>query len=122
MKMNEISVEEAVESAKRYKYALIYEISDMYFGSTEAMKVLDLSECIEAFFFDETGEIHIYHTEDGIRAMEYIEEADNTVIEKLYATNKYRGEGVQNVIVREYLEADEDGQMCVVFSRLAGVR
>ena len=53
MKMNEISVEEAVESAKRYKYALIYEISDMYFGSTEAMKVLDLSECIEAFFFDE---------------------------------------------------------------------
>ena len=88
----------------------------------EAMKVLDLSECIEAFFFDETGEIHIYHTEDGIRAMEYIEEADNTVIEKLYATNKYRGEGVQNVIVREYLEADEDGQMCVVFSRLAGVR
>ena len=91
------------EHASEYTYALVYMISELILCRTQELPNLDWTECMEARFFDEDKELHIYE-EDG----------------KLQAVKVTEGAG-KLLCVREYYAYDEDGQAYVSLTRLAGI-
>ena len=117
--------------AEKCEYALLYKIE-----SIDLVKISDdvnieelLDECYEARFFDEEREVRMLRAEDDADMMGEFEAA---VLEeagvgscirqdkKYVLANRYKGSG-KAVIIRQYLIPDDDGQMCVVATRLVGI-
>ena len=117
--------------AEKCEYALLYKIE-----SIDIVKISDdvnidalLDECYEARFFDEEREVRFWREDDdadmtGEFGAAVIEEADAGVCirqdKKYVLANRYKGIG-KSVIIRQYLLPDEDGQMCVMVTRLVGI-
>lgn len=103
-----------------YTYALIYYMSKMVFDRVENLETnINWDECVEAYFFGAEGELHIHSGDDGLLAHEFIEKDDMCIVKRKYyiEQNKFKTMG-KTVTVCEYLEPDDDGQMCVVYKRL----
>ena len=112
-------------------YALLYKIE-----SIDIARISDdvnieelLDECYEARFFDEEREVRFWRDDDdadmtGEFGAAVLEEADAGVCirqdKKYVLANRYKGSG-KAVIIRQYLLPDDDGQMCVVATRLVGI-
>ena len=117
--------------AEKCAYALLYKIE-----SIDLVKISDdvniddlLGECYEARFFDEEREVRLLRDDDdaemtGKFEAAVLEEAGGGSCirqdKKYVLANRYKGSG-KSVIIRQYLIPDDDGQMCVVATRLVGI-
>lgn len=122
-----LSFEEAKEKAEQYPYGLVYLFSEILLGETGIIKdKICWEDCMEARFFSEEGEIHIfdYNGERKAVCVEDKAKEDNFegVFEKNYElAGKFKQTGYQFFKVKEYLGCDEDGQAVVLLTRLAGL-
>lgn len=121
------SVNTALNEIKKYNHALIYKISEaLLIGKEEIQTISDFDEFVDARFFSETGELHLYNdgdlsnTED-IRIIEILENDSDDGKEFDYVDAKYNKRGSGQITVREYLSFDEDGQCVVEMTRLVGI-
>lgn len=77
-------------------------------------------ELLEARFFSEDAELHIFRdSEDELKAVLIRDEFLSDEYETCDV--RYQTQEGKTLIVREYLKADEDGQMCVVLTRAVGI-
>lgn len=117
--------------AEKCANALLYKIEsiDLIKISEEVNIEELLDECYEARFFDEEREVRLLRDDDdaemtGKFGAFVIEEAGaGSCIrqdKKYVLANRYKGNG-KSVIIRQYLIPDDDGQMCVVATRLVGI-
>ena len=123
------SAKEAIETEKEYtyKYALIYLMSEVYLGENNRSD-LPFDEILEARFFDESGELHIYNEEDcWYRSEIRDDEEENTEIHKeIYPVSgeifhEQEENGPIRLEVWKYLNYEEDGQIYVERTRCAGI-
>lgn len=116
-----ITREQAIDGIKKYKYALIYMISEQIFDNADNIDNLNWDECLEARFFDQQGEIHIFKTEGELKAVETKNAI--TMSSNIYSieiSDKYSNIG-KTLSVMQYLDQDSDGQVFVVGTRLYNV-
>lgn len=125
--VRDISLEEAKQRAEQYSYGLVYLFDEILLGKTEKIKhQICWEDCMEARFFSEQGELHIfdYNGEKKAVCVEENAEADSnkSVFEKSYPlAGKFQKDGYHTFQVKEYLGCDEDGQVTVLLTRLAGL-
>ena len=120
-KLAEIEVSKALESRMSYEYALVYMLSEVILCKTEQLKELDFAECTEARFFSKDKELHLFETEEGMQAVEVSDEGtDDCMIKKYELAPKFSTAG-KILVVKEYLDYDEDGQAMVGLTRLVGL-
>lgn len=122
--------EHALERPSEYPYALVYLISDLILCRTQDLPDIDWPECLEARFFGPDKELHIYEEDGGLQAVQVIEEggglqaiekgAPDYMDRRYQLKKRFRGAGAL-LRVREYLAYDEDGQVFVSLTRLAGI-
>ena len=104
-KLEFMSVEEAYSGKGRYPYAILYCYSGVKLCETSEVSDKDLEEC-----------------EEG-RAIDVTETGATAVLDKEYYLSKKFGAGKWNQVkIRQYLEADEDGQMAIVLTRLMSLK
>lgn len=118
----EVTTDELDKKVKEYEYVLLYMISEQKFCRIEELPETDWEECIEARFFSEQGELHVFDADGQKKAVAVEDDGDDLVFEKLYRLDgKYRKLG-KYIVVQEYLNYDEDGQLVVELTRLKAVR
>ena len=102
-------------------------MSEVYLGENNRND-LPVDEILEARFFDESGELHIYNEEDcWYRSEIRDDEEENTEIHKeIYPVSgeifhEKEENGPIKLEVWKYLNYDEDGQIYVERTRCAGI-
>lgn len=109
------------EHASEYTYALVYMISELILCGTQELPNLDWTECMEARFFDEDKELHIYEEDGKLQAVKVTEgDGKDVIVRKYQLANQFLKAG-KLLCVREYYAYDEDGQAYVSLTRLAGI-
>lgn len=113
-------VSEALKRERResYKYALVYCLSEVKLCRTEQLKDADFEECTEARFFSEDRELHLFETEEGMCAVEVFDDGVSDFVLKKYKLASRFSENGKTLVVKEYLNYDEDGQAVVGLTRL----
>lgn len=122
MHVEKISLNEAHQKAETYTYALLFMISKRILCKTEDLPETDWEECQEARFFSEDRELHIFEGEEGMQAVEVSDADKEDIMIKEYELDRYFEELGNTLLVQEYLEYDEDGQVYVGLTRLKGIR
>lgn len=122
-----------------YEYALVYMYSEMLLLPFSKWKDIDIEECLEARLFGPKGELHLFRQGDELFASEIRDigkEIDEAVpanaeihaydaIDRIYAIRencRTHVSGRSEVIVREYISYDGDGQAITARTRLADLR
>ncbi len=122
LKVQEVSAEpsELEKKAAQYPYVIAHMYSDILCGDGVHEKI-NWDELVELRAFDEKGELHVYEQNGGLKAVEILETGDSredTVVRR-YAVRGAVSNSARPcyLAVKEYLEADEDGQAVVVYTR-----
>lgn len=117
MKIDPISIEETKNALNEYDYALIYEFSSIVAGKISEIAI-NWEECKEAYIFNRNEQIHVFLCDGELKAVKFEEDAQDISVDREYSVaNKFNRIG-KNIVVRSYLEPDEDGQMHVRYQRL----
>lgn len=105
-----------------YAYGLVTRLSEVKFlsGKEAAEEPFD-DELLEARFFDEKRELHIWREPDGLRAVLAEETDEANPIRSEFEVTAALG-GVQTLQQAQYLAYDEDGQAYIALTRLCGAR
>lgn len=123
--LRKISFEEGKKMVQDYEYALIYYYSDKYFGKVCNLVEINWAECLEAYFFNKKGQMYMYESESAkMDAVVFEEEQGvtyNCVDRKYEVANIFKAGTGKQIIIREYLNSDEDGQTFVEYTRLLDV-
>lgn len=126
LEIRELSAElqELEKKAAQYPYVIAHMYSSILCGDCVHDKI-NWKELLELRAFDEKGELHVYEQNGGLKAVEILEtEAckEDTVV-KYYPVRKAVCASAKHCVlaVKEYLEADEDGQAVVVYTRPFGL-
>lgn len=117
VKVELLSPEEALERGRKLPYALIRCYSSVTLGETPAD--IDRAEVLEARFFDATHEVRLFRQEGALRGAACEQVGEGDYLEDCYQLANH-GRFGETLTVRRDLWADEDGQTCVVATRLAG--
>ena len=101
----------------RCEYALLYYPGDVVLNKQEMISDINYDEIQEAYFFDKTGQVHLF--DDGFekKAVRFNHFEGDYVEKGFLLSNKYKDIG-KKIVVREYLESDEDGQNYVAYTAL----
>ncbi len=119
--VEKVAMDKARERISQYRYALVYMVSGIVFGNAAEIGKIEWDECLEARFFDENRELHVYEGDDGLCAVEVRKTSDEDCLMKKYELRRqYFGEK-KRLCVCEHLDYDEDGQTFVALTRLAGI-
>lgn len=121
-KCTEVRLDEVNERAREHEYALLHMISEQRFGRTEELAEIDWEECLEARFFSEQGELHVFDADGERKAVAIEDTGDGLVLEKQYKLARAYAQLGKYIVVQEYLTYDEDGQLLVDLTRLKAVR
>lgn len=123
--IEKIEADKALEDFADYQYALIYMMSEIIFCKTADLDAPDWGECLEARFFDENKELHIYEEDGKLRAVKIDGSVDSDCLTKKYKIRScYFGQTEKErkyLCVCEHLDYDEDGQAFVILTRLTGI-
>lgn len=117
------NMKEACSNANNYNYALVYMMSNLYLTKVNKLQELDYDEILEARFFDEHGELHIFPEFEGYRAVEvesYCEANDKTIHYPILDSDicvDTEFKKNTKVTIRKYINFDEDGQVCIDLTR-----
>ena len=121
-KCTEVKMEEIDTQIQEYEYALIHMISEQIFCKITQLSEIDWEECLEARFFSEKGELHVFDADGEQKAVKVEDDGTELIFEKRYQLNgAYAHLGTQ-VVVQEYLNYDGDGQLIVELTRMKAVR
>lgn len=82
---------------------------------------IDWSELIEARFFNEKQELHIWKTEDYILGRRLTETGDVDTIETAVPVMKKFCPKGGKMVIRKYIDYDEDGQAFIANTRIKKV-
>ena len=118
-------IEKALEMVKEFNWALLYRISSVRLCKAEAIEAKDWEECIEARIFREDAELHIFPQENrAVLVSDTDEKAQDLVIQDqdYKLGGRFARHGSSRFTVRRYLEADDDGQLNVMLTRLMSVK
>lgn len=111
---------ELEKKAAQYPYVIAHMYSDILCGDNVHEKI-NWDELVELRAFDEKGELHVYEQNGGLKAVEILETEDckeDTVMKRYIVRRAVsNSEKPCYLAVKEYLEADEDGQAVVVYTR-----
>ncbi|NMB32694.1 MAG: hypothetical protein GX992_00415 [Clostridium sp.] len=108
MKMTEIRKEEIISLAQEFKNHIIYYFDSLRFG--ENPENIEPDNINEAFFFQDGKCLHVYR-EDGVKGIFYREEGEEEFItEKQILGQKCFENGFETLVIKKYVEYDEDGQ------------
>lgn len=116
----ELSFEDGMLEASACNYGLVHSFSTFIFGDAKDLCSFDPEELVEARFFKPETEIHFYKKNGNIRCLKVTDGESVFIDEKRTLVSKFRGLG-QKVVIRKYLESDEDGQMIITGTRLVDV-
>ena len=122
MKKTKLEYETAREQIDSFTYGLLYLTDGIRWEKNPAASKIDWEKCYEARFFLENKELHIFERNDRNQAILVEDGANDTVTVRGYKLSaKYSSTG-KTLLVKEYLEFDEDGQAYVALTRLCGVK
>ena len=123
LEIRELSTDlpELEKKAAQYPYVIAHMYSDIQCGESVHDKI-EWNELVELRAFGEQGELHVYEENGGLKALEIVESgecsADDTVVKRYPVRRAVCSTGKRvELVVKEYLEADEDGQAVVVYTR-----
>lgn len=123
--LKKVSFEEGKRLVQDYEYALIYYYSEKYFGKVCNLAEINWEECMEAYFFNKTGQMYMYESESSEMEVTVFQEEKNTaynyVDRKYEIASAFKAKTGDKVIVREYLNVDIDNQTFVEYTRLLDV-
>lgn len=111
-----LNIADAVLEAKKKKYALIYELSNVYVGPQKDDFALD-NNILEAHFFDEDSEIKITRSGDSFIGFRIYESEEDEVIKKKTSLTISN----QKLNINSHLDCDEDGQYRETTQRLVSL-
>ena len=121
------NVEVAKKMIEGFDYALIYMISEVILkkiDKTDIVESINWEECEEARFFSENKEIHFFRENGKLQAVKTSDDQNESKMDcmqkKYELASKFRNLG-RSVLVKEYLEYDEDGQVRIAQTRLRGI-
>ena len=119
--INKLNTEEARTHIQDYEYALLYMISEVILTETSALSEINWDECTEARFFYTEKELHFFHQDAEMKAVEITDKDDRDEIIKTYdLANKFLNLG-KKVKVKQYITYDKDGQANIALTRLVGI-
>ena len=115
---------------KGYHYALVQRISELFLCLAEELpEYLKDDECIEIRLFGEDKELHLIFGDEkrAVRAVDVASENtdENVLIRKYIINSRFLKNGLgdyKNLIVKQYLNVDQDGQVYVGLTRLQDVQ
>lgn len=119
--IKKIKFSEAQSEILKYEYALVYLMSKRLLLPVSSLPEIAWDECIDARFFSDDGELHIYEEDGQLSAVQVSDSGKEDMVVKKYKLAKRFSDLGNTLIVQEYLEADEDGQMQVKLTRLKGI-
>ena len=111
-----LSVQHALELGAALPWALVRSLSQVTLGPAPA--AVDTDELIEARFFSADEEIRLFRADGGLRAAHLTAEPDDSTIVQVRRIENPAFGGA--LTVSSTLQADEDGQMNIAYTRLAG--
>lgn len=118
--IKKMSFDDAKSKVRDYPRALLYYMSSLEYKPTADCGDIDWKECIEARFFSDKEELHIFKDEDEFECVIVGDDVEEDVSYKTYElANRYRRNGEEKLTVKEYLDYDEDGQVFVKATRLS---
>lgn len=121
-RVQDIDLQKAYQSVNDYTYALLYMISQRILCKIEDLPVIEWEECLEARFFSQERELHIFEAEEGMQAIiVYDTDQEDIMVKEYELDNKFALLG-KTVLVQEYLQYDQSGQVFVGLTRLKGIR
>lgn len=119
--VKKVGMDRVLEGISQYQYALVYMTDGIVFQNTTEMKPIEWDNCLEARFFDEGRELHVYEEDGGLCAVEVEQTSDDDcLIRKYKLSERYFGKN-KCLCVCEHLDYDKDGQAFVAFTRPAGI-
>lgn len=85
---------------------------------------INWDECIEIYAFNDKSQLHIFNDESELKASVFCEDSDMKYYDKpCNLKSKFaKPFSKKSIIERKYFEPDEDGQMCVKYTRLIEIR
>jgi hypothetical protein len=93
---------------KEFDSHIVYYFDSLKFG--KGYVNIDMDSVNEAFFFNDGKCLHIYR-EDGVKGVLYVEEDEGEIIlEEQILEDRILREPLRALIVKKYIEYDEDGQ------------
>lgn len=120
--VKKIDIEDAKKNVSQYNYALIYQMSEVIFDKVENIPTILWDEIVEAYFFNEKGQLHIYNDGCELKAVEFDESScDMKKVEKIFDISRKFAKIGSRIKIVEYLDNDEDGQIFVAYTRMATV-
>ncbi len=120
MNRSVISIEDVDGRTDSFENVLAYEYSRVILGKPSEDPV-NWDECTEAYFFDNTRQIHVWREDGQLNAVEIsCDGSDEYYVDRKYRILDKLAKG-KTLTVREYLKPDEDGQMSVMCTRLISV-
>lgn len=114
------TVEQAIEQSQKYLYSFIVLREKIQLGEWNQEKAQQLKDSyktegmIEARFFSQEGEIHIFQREEGFCCYEIIDERESDIDSIIKEYDSKIGKTLQ---VKKYIQYDEDGQAEVAKTR-----
>lgn len=125
-KKQQLSLTEAAECVKSFKFALVYQLEKILLGTVEQVwGEICPQECIEARFFSEDKELHVFDYNGEYRAILVSDEDSDdacVITREVKLQEKLCKKPWSMMTVKEYIAFDEDGQACVSLTRLAGLK
>jgi len=108
MKIEKIKSGDIASLIKDFDNRIIYYFDNLKFGKGQIE--LDTDNVNEAFFFEEGKCLHIYR-EDGIKGILYIEDRRiKSLFGEQILEERILKEPLKVLVVKKYIEYDEDGQ------------
>ena len=115
-------MKDALLKIGKYSWGLFYRPSQVTLCRISEVNAQMITESQEIRFFNASEELHVFLGLEH-KAIHIVEDdADNTQT-VAYALNGQfaRSTGKSKLVVRQYLEEDEDGQVCIALTRLVDV-
>lgn len=108
MRIEKIESSDMTSLIQDFDNHIIYYFDGLNFGKEQVE--IDIENINEAFFFKKEKCLHLYR-EDGIKGILYIEESsDEFIAEEQILEERILKESLRILIVKKYVEYDEDGQ------------
>lgn len=116
MKLERLSVEEALRRGQALPWALVRSLGGMSLGATP--KDMETEELVEARFFDAHTEVRLFRRDGALQGAALTQEEGDNILEKAYRIeNPAYGARLK---MASTLMADEDGQTCIAATRICG--
>lgn len=116
MKMERLTVEEALRRGRALPWALVRSLGGMSLGATP--REIDTAELVEACFFDARTEVRLFRRDGALQGAALTGEDGDNALERAYnIENPAYGARLK---LSSVLEADEDGQTYIAATRICG--